>query len=74
MQSADRLAEVFRTLSDPPRAELLAGLDAETAAALRRVLSFPENTAGSLMTTEFVSVSADMTVEAAVENVRAVAR
>jgi magnesium transporter len=70
--SADRLAEVFRTIADPPRSELLAGLDAETAAALRRVLSFPENTAGSLMTTEFVSVPSTWTVAQTLDHIRRV--
>src|SRR5581483_11181070 len=39
-----------------------------------KLLSYEPDTAGGLMTTEVVSVSADMRVESALENVRAVAR
>src|SRR5262249_32747922 len=60
--SADRVAEVFRTMTDPPRADLMRRLDPETRANLNRLLSFPEDTAGRLMTTEFVSVPSTWTV------------
>jgi magnesium transporter len=72
--SADRVAEVFRTISDPPRADLLARLDPETGAAVRRLLSYPEDTAGSLMTTEFVSVPATWTVGETLAHIRKVER
>src|SRR4051812_42639729 len=72
--SSDRVAELFRTISDPPRSELIAGLDPETAASLRSVLAFPERTAGSLMTTEFVSVPATWTVGQTLDHIRHVER
>nr|WP_307284317.1 magnesium transporter [Labrys wisconsinensis] len=72
--SADRVAEVFRYMNDPPRGDLLRRLDPETRAALDRVLAYPENTAGSLMTTEFVSVPASWTVEQTLDHIRRVER
>jgi magnesium transporter len=72
--SADRVAEVFRTMNDPPRADLLARLDRETRTALERLLSYPKDTAGSLMTTEFVSVPSTWTVRQTIDHIRRVER
>ena len=67
--SADRRAEVFRHL-DCDR--LLAGLDVETRTSLTKLLAYPENTAGSIMTTEFVGVPATWTVGEALRHIRMV--
>lgn len=72
--SSDRVAEVFRTMNDPPRSDLLRALDPETRAALQKVLSYPEHTAGSLMTTEFVSVPSTWTVAGTLDHIRRVER
>jgi magnesium transporter len=56
--SADRRAEIFRHLEESVRDGLLAGLDLETRTWLTKLLAYPENTAGSIMTTEFVGVPA----------------
>ena len=60
--SADRRAEIFRHLEAPSRDQLLAKLDVETRESLNQLLSYPENTAGSIMTTEFVGVPSTWTV------------
>jgi magnesium transporter len=60
--SADRAADVFRHLEPSARDTLLAGLDNETRASLAQLLAYPENTAGSIMTTEFVSVPSTWTI------------
>ncbi len=72
--SVDRVADVFRYMTDPPRADLLKGLDAETRDAIERVMSYPPDTAGSLMTTEFVSVPAAWTVAQTLNHIRRVER
>src|SRR5258705_4346717 len=72
--SADRVADVFRELDDPVRSELMARLDAETKASVRQLLIYPEESAGSLMTTEFVSVPATWTVAQTLQHVRMVER
>src|SRR5215218_4373149 len=61
--SADRVADVVPELPEPARAQLVQRLDPDTARALKRLLAFPENTAGALMTTEFVSVPANWTIK-----------
>src|SRR5215468_10073808 len=60
--SADRVADVFHELDEPVRSDLLARLDTETKASVRQLLVYPEESVGSLMTTEFVSVPATWTV------------
>jgi magnesium transporter len=72
--SADRAADVFRELDEPVRSDLLARLDAETKASVRQLLIYPEESAGSLMTTEFVSVPATWTVAQTLKHVGMVER
>ncbi|HEY2757078.1 MAG TPA: magnesium transporter [Pseudolabrys sp.] len=72
--SADRAADIFRQLHDPERGELLGRLDAETRASIERLLVYPPNTAGSIMTTEFVSVPSTWTVAQTLEYIRHVER
>ena len=70
--SADRRAEVFRHLDAAARGRLLEGLDLETRTSLTKLLAYPENTAGSIMTTEFVGVPATWTVGEALRHIRMV--
>jgi magnesium transporter len=72
--SADRQADVFRDLSPVARGLIFARLDADTREVLERLLSYPENTAGALMTTEFVSAPANWTVAETLEHIRQVER
>ena len=72
--SADRVADVFLELDEPVRSDLLARLDTETKASVRQLLIYPEESAGSLMTTEFVSVPATWTVAQTLQHVRMVER
>ena len=70
--SADQRANIFRHLGAPARERLLSQLDAETRTSLVQLLSYPENTAGSIMTTEFVSVPSSWTVGETLRHIRAV--
>jgi magnesium transporter len=54
--SADRAADIFKELIEPLRTTLLHGLDQETRTTVSGLLAYPERSAGSIMTTEFVSV------------------
>lgn len=60
--SADRAADLLRQLDGPDRTKLLSLLDFETAQSLKLLLAYHEGTAGSIMTTEFVSVPSTFTV------------
>jgi magnesium transporter len=70
--SADRRAEIFRHLEAPARDRLLTGLDLETRTSLTKLLAYPENTAGSIMTTEFVGVPSSWTVGETLQYIRKV--
>ena len=70
--SDDRAADIFRHLDEPVRERLFAQLDLETKASVARLLAYPENTAGSIMTTEFVSVPSTLTVGETLDYVRKV--
>lgn len=72
--SSDRAAELFRHLEEPARSQLLARLDPSTRSSLQQLLAYPSDTAGSLMTTEFVSVPAAWTVERTLQHIREVER
>lgn len=54
--SADQQVRLFRDLTESDRARLLHVLDAPTRDQLRLLMSYPPQSAGGLMTTEFVNV------------------
>ena len=68
--SADRVADLFRQVEEPVRIDLLGRLDTETRANIQRLLSYAAGTAGSIMTTEFVSVPSTYTVEQTLDHIR----
>jgi magnesium transporter len=70
--SADRVTDAFRELSDPARSELLHRLDPEMRSALEVLLNYPENTVGSIMTTEFVWVPTSATIAEVLQHIREV--
>ena len=72
--SRDRTTDVLRQLKEPVRTQLLERLDNETQESLRRLLAYPKHSAGSLMTTEFVSVPATWTIEQTLDHIRRVER
>jgi magnesium transporter len=70
----DRAADIFRWLEEPARSELMARLDPATHAAITSLLTYPPNTAGAAMTTEFVSVPNTWTVAQTLAHIRSVER
>ncbi len=71
--SADRLAEIFRQIKEPHCSELLDLLDPDTRVNIRRLLEYPKDSAGSIMTTEFASVPSTYTVQQTLDYLRHVA-
>ena len=61
--SADMAADLIQQLRDPPRTELMEGLDPASRNAIKSLLAYPANTAGAMMTIEFVSAPSNWTVE-----------
>ncbi|RTL97537.1 magnesium transporter [Ancylobacter aquaticus] len=72
--SADRAADLFRWMEEPARSHLFARLPAETQTELNRLLAWPEHSAGSLMTTEFVTVPSSWTVGETLRHIREIER
>ena len=72
--SADRAADTLHELDGADRTRLLLRLDFETAQSLKLLLAYPEGTAGSIMTTEFVSVPATYSVAQTLQHIREVER
>jgi magnesium transporter len=72
--SADQQADLFRELPEAERKRLLAAVDPATREGLTLLLAYPRETAGGIMTTEFVSVPADWTVVRVLDQIRRVAR
>jgi magnesium transporter len=70
----DDRADTLEEIDEDRVEEILSEISTEARRETVQLLAYDPDTAGGLMTTEFVSVSADMTVEAALDNVRAVAR
>jgi magnesium transporter len=69
---ADRRADIFRRLPEPLRTSLCAKLDEPLRRSLLELLAYPPETAGAIMTTEFVSADADWTAARTLEHIRTV--
>jgi magnesium transporter len=72
--SADMAADIVQQLEQPARTELMQGLDEPTRTTIEGLLAYPENTAGAMMTTEFVTVPATWTAERTLQHIRQVER
>lgn len=72
--SGDQRADLFRELPETERPRFLRMLDDDSRRALGLLLEFPPETAGGIMTTEFVSVPATWTVERVLAHVREVGK
>ncbi|RUW46319.1 magnesium transporter [Mesorhizobium sp. M1A.F.Ca.ET.072.01.1.1] len=72
--SVDRAADILRELDEPARSELLGALAPPLRATLLSILGYPEGSAASIMTTEFVSVPSDWTVGRTLDYIRKVER
>lgn len=70
--AGDRAADVFRDLDEPHRSELLGRISSDVASSLRELLAYPEETAGSIMTTEFVNVPSSWSVGQVLDHIRRV--
>src|SRR6202045_4132783 len=68
--SADRVADIFHQVKEPHCSELLDLLDPDTRVNIRRLLEYPKDTAGSIMTTEFASVPSTYTVQQTLDYIR----
>jgi len=72
--SSDQQADLFRELPEEDRPRFLKVLDAPTREALGILLRYDPDTAGGIMTTEFVSVPTSWTVEQTLQHISRVGR
>lgn len=70
--SADQATDLLAEIEEPLRSRLIARLDPETRGVVARLSAYPEGSAGSIMTTEFVSVPSNWTVGQTLQHIRAV--
>jgi CBS domain-containing protein len=68
--SPDDAADLVADLSDEARTEILALMERDEAAEVESLLKYPEDTAGGMMTTEFVAVDAALTAGQTIERLR----
>jgi magnesium transporter len=68
--SPDDAADLVADLSDETRHELLALMERDEAEELGGLLAYPEDTAGGMMTTEFVAVPAELSASATIDRLR----
>ena len=70
----DDRADLIAELTDDLRTDLLKEVDPEESRDIRQLLSYADDSAGGVMTTDFVALPATTTVGEAIEQVRAIAQ
>lgn len=68
--AADDRADLYALLPADLRTRLLDAIDEDESRDIRQLLSYPEDSAGALMTTDFVALPAHKTTAEAIELVR----
>jgi CBS domain-containing protein len=66
----DEAADLVADLSEERQEQLLGLMEPDEASDVRELLAYGEETAGGLMTTEFITVSPEMTAEQVIERLR----
>jgi len=69
--ATDDAADVIAELPHEEAKTVLEGIGWEESAEVQRLLKYPEDTAGGIMQTELVMVNEDVTIQEAIEQVRA---
>lgn len=68
--SIDELVDLIQMLPDYKSKEILQNLPSDSKQKVRKILEYNEDTAGGLMTTEYISAFLDTTVESVIENIK----
>jgi len=68
--SPDDAADLIADLSDAARDEILPLMEPGEAKEMAELLGYPEDSAGGMMTTEFVAVREDLTAEQTIQRLR----
>ncbi len=70
----DEAADVLGDMPAKEAAELLSLMDEDESQDVKELLAYPEDTAGGIMTTEYISLPESLTVQEATEKLREAAR
>ncbi len=70
---ADDAADLLAELPEERQSQLLAEMNAYTAGELRALVKYPENSAGGLMTTDYVWIWPHRTTEGTIRKIREIA-
>ncbi|SKC79548.1 magnesium transporter [Maledivibacter halophilus] len=70
----DDMVDLIAELSEEKRKEIISLLNLEDAKSVRELLVYDEDTAGGIMTKEFISVRKDITIYQAIEDLREMAK
>ncbi len=68
----DEAADLLQDMPESDAESLMEDMESERREELRELLSYPEGSAGALMTTEFVSVEKHQTASHALDRIRAI--
>ncbi|GAB3066537.1 magnesium transporter [Stenotrophomonas tumulicola] len=74
LMADDRATDIVLELDADERARLVPLIGVEARQVIQRLLSYPPDTAGALMTTEFVSVPSTWTIGQTLQHIREVER
>lgn len=72
--SSDERTDLLRSIQSAYREQLIPKLSEKIQQELKLLLSFPPATAGGIMSTEFVSLSPDISVAEALNHIRAIGK
>ena len=67
---SDDVAYVLRSLSDERYQEVLAQMDANDRHRIEEALAYPEDTAGGMMSTDFITIRGDVTADVVLRYLR----
>jgi magnesium transporter len=67
---ADEVADILDDLEDEKAEMLLKEMDSESSQEVRELLEYPDNSAGSLMTTDVLSFKPELTVDEVIKELR----
>jgi magnesium transporter len=68
--SSDELVDLLKTFSEPEARQFLSQVRGGKAQYLEKLINYPDNTAGGLMTVDFITVRPQATAEHAIEEIR----
>ncbi|HKW78229.1 MAG TPA: CBS domain-containing protein [Candidatus Limnocylindria bacterium] len=66
----DEAADLLQDLPEETREELVDLMEKDEAKDVEELLTYPEDSAGGIMTTQFIALAADLTAQQAIEKLR----